>query len=361
MRRMIAAVLALALALSLCACGKKAAEEGTQSPGAGQETLTWQEQYDLGVRYLSEGNYEQAIIAFTAAIEIDPKRAEGYTGRGSAYLGQGSADEYLTAAFTDFETALSLDDTNADAYLGMAEVYIAREQFDEAIEILRQGVEKTGDQCLSDRLAELENGKISDYWGRLRKEIWYDENGDVTCWYEYDYNDQGQCVGITSYGPDGSQLQYVEQCYDEQGHMIYGCYSWSGAGTMRGAAYTYNSAGKRETIVIDSGDSLVYTYDLDGREIREDTYDESGKLTGYRTREYGDGYDRKNYYNANEELEQYTIQFYDGQGKKTRYESYGADGTLRVYITMEYDADGNYIASNFYDADGNLTRRSAYD
>lgn len=34
---------------------------------------TWQEQYDRGVRYLSKGNYEEAIIAFTAAIEIDPK------------------------------------------------------------------------------------------------------------------------------------------------------------------------------------------------------------------------------------------------------------------------------------------------
>ena len=39
---------------------------------------TWQEQYDLGVRYLSEGNYEEAIIAFTAAIEIDPNKAEAY-------------------------------------------------------------------------------------------------------------------------------------------------------------------------------------------------------------------------------------------------------------------------------------------
>ena len=38
----------------------------------------WQEQYDLGVRYLSEGNYEEAIIAFTAAIEIDAQRPEGY-------------------------------------------------------------------------------------------------------------------------------------------------------------------------------------------------------------------------------------------------------------------------------------------
>ena len=39
---------------------------------------TWQEQYDLGVKYLSEGNYEVAIVAFTAVIEIVPKRPVAY-------------------------------------------------------------------------------------------------------------------------------------------------------------------------------------------------------------------------------------------------------------------------------------------
>lgn len=92
MKRVIAVILALTLALTLCACGKKAAGEGTESPGAGQETLTWQEQYDLGVRYLSEGDYEQAIIAFTAAIEIDPKRAEAYLGLSDAYTAAGDPD-----------------------------------------------------------------------------------------------------------------------------------------------------------------------------------------------------------------------------------------------------------------------------
>lgn len=166
MKKIIACILAAVLTVGLCACG--------------QNGSTWDEQYDLGVRYLSDGNYEEAILAFTAAIEIDPKRAEAYVGRGNAYLGQGAADEYLAAAFTDFETALSLDDTNADAYLGMAEVYIARKQFDEAMEILRQGVEKTGDQRLTDRLAELEDSNISDYWGRTLKQTHYDGNGALT-------------------------------------------------------------------------------------------------------------------------------------------------------------------------------------
>ena len=58
----------------------------------------WREQYDLGVRYLSEGNYEEAIIAFTAAIEIDAKRPDGFIGRGDAYALSGDTKENLSAA-----------------------------------------------------------------------------------------------------------------------------------------------------------------------------------------------------------------------------------------------------------------------
>ena len=85
MKRTVSLLLALVLLLTLCGCGKK---DGGAS---------WQEQYDLGVRYLSEGNYEEAVIAFTAAIEIDPKRPEAYVGRGDAYIGSGETEETLSA------------------------------------------------------------------------------------------------------------------------------------------------------------------------------------------------------------------------------------------------------------------------
>ena len=73
MKRTMGLLLVLILSLTLCACGKKS--------GTG-----WQEQYDLGVRYLSEGNYEEAVISFTAAIEIDAKNDLAYIGRGDAYI-----------------------------------------------------------------------------------------------------------------------------------------------------------------------------------------------------------------------------------------------------------------------------------
>lgn len=172
MKRWIAIVLAFTLVLGLAAC-------------AGQKAATWEEQYELGARYLSEGNYEEAIIAFTAAIEIDPMRAEAYVGRGDAYRQSGQ----LTQAESDYRKALELDaddwDTaekladvladqgkleeaagileeligqdpaNPDYYDDLADIYEALEQPDKVQEALEQGVEQTGDEELSDRLEEL--------------------------------------------------------------------------------------------------------------------------------------------------------------------------------------------------------------
>ena len=117
---------------------------------------TWQEQYDLGVRYLAEGNYEEAIIAFTAAIEIDPNRVEAYMGRGDAYVGSGEMEENLTAALADYETAVALDETLVDAWFRLAEVYISRGDYDMALEVLYSGIESTGGVAeITERIQEV--------------------------------------------------------------------------------------------------------------------------------------------------------------------------------------------------------------
>lgn len=104
MRRICSWILIIALLLGLCACRQNVETQ-------------WREQYDLGVRYLSEGNYEEAIIAFSAAIEIDPKRPE--------------------------------------AYLGAAETYIAKDDIEAARKVLEDGLEVTGNQSIADKLQEI--------------------------------------------------------------------------------------------------------------------------------------------------------------------------------------------------------------
>ncbi len=64
----------------------------------------YQEQYDLGMRYLSEGNYEEAIIAFEAAIEINPRAIEAYIAIADTYVQSGDAPQavrYLDQVLTD--------------------------------------------------------------------------------------------------------------------------------------------------------------------------------------------------------------------------------------------------------------------
>ena len=102
MKKLTALLTALALILGLCACSAAA---------------TWQEQYDLGVRYLSEGNYQEAIIAFNAAIEIDPKQV--------------------------------------DVYMNLVDAYIALGNLDSALQTLRDGYAATGDARLQARIDEL--------------------------------------------------------------------------------------------------------------------------------------------------------------------------------------------------------------
>lgn len=147
MKRVVSFLLVLALLLGLTACGEKAP--------------TWQEQYDLGVRYLSEGNYEEAILAFTAAIEIDPKRAEAYIGRGEAYQLNGD----LQNALLDFETAFELSPDEPDLLERLIELYEKlairqQEQGDEqaAKDTLNQGVQNTGSEKLSELLDAMTSG-----------------------------------------------------------------------------------------------------------------------------------------------------------------------------------------------------------
>ena len=110
MKRITALLLTALLLLSLAACGGKDA---------------WQEQYDLGMRYLNDGNYQEAVIAFETAIEIDPKRSE--------------------------------------AYLGAADAYVELGDYASARKILEDGLDATGNRKIQKRLDELatEDGNLT--------------------------------------------------------------------------------------------------------------------------------------------------------------------------------------------------------
>ena len=95
----------------------------------------WQGYYDLGSQYLSETDYEEAVVAFTNAIEIDDRKAEAYVGRGDAYSGSagkaaaeenyGEAEDLYEKALEDYETAAGLGDAEAENKVEETESNIA--------------------------------------------------------------------------------------------------------------------------------------------------------------------------------------------------------------------------------------------
>lgn len=184
-----------------------------------QANATWQEQYDLGVKYLSEGNYEEAILAFEAAIEIDPKRAE--------------------------------------AYIGLAETYVAMDDPDRAAEILQQGMEAIGESDLltnawndlgltppengggegdsngEDSFASAEDLSFADMTPEEITAILpsltqpkpartEEENMDAEIGYSilYTYDSDGRIIEETGEYPDGSIYYVKSKYYDEFNHQL---------------------------------------------------------------------------------------------------------------------------------------------
>ncbi len=86
----------------------------------GHKSNQWQEYYDTGMKYLSEENYEEAIVAFTKAIKVDAKRADGYVKRGDAYTGRAEQmdsdsekEKLYEAAVADYAQAEKMGNSEA--------------------------------------------------------------------------------------------------------------------------------------------------------------------------------------------------------------------------------------------------------
>lgn len=192
-RRVLPALLAVLLLLT--ACGAKPAE-------------SWQEQYDLGVRYLSEGNYQEAILAFSAAIDIDPKRADAYVKLADAYTAQGDkvkAAEVLTQA-------LSAIGENEAVSAALAALGVST------------GVSTPDDSSGESSAPAGQPGEPLPLAPSVRSER--TDSGDR--YYIREFDAEGRVVRLTWYNADGTATYIQEYFYDAQGNLVALKASWPG-------------------------------------------------------------------------------------------------------------------------------------
>lgn len=131
--------------------------------------MTWQEQYDLGIRYLSEGNYEEAIIAFTAAIEIDPAQVGSHLGLADAHIGVGNAEQAVQTLTNAINIVNDVESLQAKL-VELVNSAIEQNNLDLAAELLG----KTADNIDSSRQSELLRHYVDS---RLHTEYDYEFDG----------------------------------------------------------------------------------------------------------------------------------------------------------------------------------------
>ncbi|MBN2131462.1 MAG: tetratricopeptide repeat protein [Sedimentisphaerales bacterium] len=90
-----------------------------------------------GNQWFFWGDYVSAEKHFTAAIELDEDYEIAYNNRGLARFHLGKFDD----AITDFNDAMELDPNYVSPYINMGKCLAAQRKFNEAEEILRQGLQ----------------------------------------------------------------------------------------------------------------------------------------------------------------------------------------------------------------------------
>ncbi len=302
----------MALLCLLVGCSKV-----NRVPAAKQQL---QEQLDLGARYLQELNYEQALAAYTAAIELEPDNSDIYVLRGnvyalmeeypeatddytqaieldeqniSAYLGRGDVylvweepEDHLDIAFNDYDQAVALDETCEQGYLGLANVYTLRDELEEAIDVLRRALDIIGSSVpLQDKLDALVQLLEAGPRTTATRVTFYNDSGAACGQIDYTYDENGRIVSSLAhyYGGNGSLGVSYDLTFDDRTDGTSGAI-WFATDRVIEESYSYDENGRwvqtaiRDYAVSADG-NMQNTEDSFTTTIYTNQYDENGILS----------------------------------------------------------------------------------
>lgn len=279
---------------------------------------------ELAERYMDELEYEQALDLYMAVLDIEPANVDAYLGIVEVYIRQNDFDIALDYAKKGYEIT---GDERLKEKIDMIE---SGQIFDSLGRALKMSVyddsgrllwwhqytynmkgnqdtvthfDKNGNQLGMVQLEYDEDGnELTSYGyidtGELNKTIceyekgqcisekWYELDGELIFWEEYEYDSKGLEVKMKSYDADG---------------QLYGC--------------------------------CTYEYDNQDRRIKElqyDFFDGKEEYAGYQSWEYEDDeLVRYAQYDNNDNVEWYTLYEYDEDGNCLAEYEYDASGKLR--------------------------------
>lgn len=93
--------------------------------------------HQLGFTHIQKKDFNQAILYFNKAIELDPTNPMFYINRGAAYAAKGRNDQ----AVSDWTKALEIDPKHRSAYYNRGRTFCVMKQYDKAISDLDKALE----------------------------------------------------------------------------------------------------------------------------------------------------------------------------------------------------------------------------
>ncbi len=105
--------------------------------------------HQLGMTHIQKRDFNQAILYFNKAIELDPTNPMFYSNRGAAYGAKGGNDR----AISDWTKALEINPKYSSAYYNRGRTYCVIKQYDNAISDL-------------DKVLEVDPGHARAYYER---------------------------------------------------------------------------------------------------------------------------------------------------------------------------------------------------
>lgn len=282
MKKLISLVLSAIMALSITACGK--AQAG------------WKEQYDLGIRYVNEAKYEEAIIAFNKALEIDPKQAPVYIALAEVYLRQ----ENYTAAQETLDKAVAEIGTTDELKQAIEKTQQAAQPAPTPTPQPTPSPRPQQEQPVPHYIPQVEgiiSTRRTDNADGSRFVEDFDENGNVIRRTEFDTRGRYDNIYIFEYYPDDTvktEFKYQYHItsvslnittFDENGQKLWGNNTANVNATARPV---FNGEGQPYSIVTANihGNTTTTDYNLFGEVIREDHRNADGSYAGLWTYEY---------------------------------------------------------------------------
>jgi tetratricopeptide (TPR) repeat protein len=354
-----------------------------------------QEQLDLGYKYLSELDYDRAVAAFEAAIDIDPNSAEAYHGLIDAYAGSGDTDGVLQAYEWASENLGKNDlkeirETVSDVFVDAIDRAVSEGDYEtarELVEDLSEVDSKTAERTLQDVIEKQNSGESNGGGEDVVDLAPTDEglelidSGEYSEALEYysgliernpSSTDPYIASAVVYLAMDDSisALQILEngirlgadvqillsaENYIRDNTIPVSC---TGTHIENGGAINDAASGWSVTTFDEYGNKISFekhmdnsevcnvTYDLSGNElIRSNTYDGGYNIYSRSYNEYGDMiYGRYEYGSTSRgdvEVIEYAMSYeYDESGNKIRCDESLPTPAVNYY---EYDENGNMI------------------